>query len=128
MSEPIDRIEAALRQIEKHARAARDALAELRRSPPAPAIDVAESILTDIEMYLRNAGDSELVYGHVLTLIQQRGRALDIEKRPEPKPAIDVEGLDDALMRVRAHIDDAGNYTGLVYRAEVEQVIRACFK
>ncbi len=95
-----------------------------RRSPPAPAIDVAELVGT-VTSGLKGCGFKEDARQTVE--VEIRGAVERLERRGlvcVPKPAIDVEGLDDALMRVRAHIDDAGNYTGLVYRAEVEQVIR----
>lgn len=60
MSEPIERTDAALRQIENHARAARADLAALRRSPPAPAIDV-EAVVNERDELRQRCDDLALI-------------------------------------------------------------------
>jgi hypothetical protein len=42
----------------------------------------------DVAAYLHEAGDSELVFSHVLTLLQQRGFALNVARESAPGVAL----------------------------------------
>ena len=71
-------------------------------------------VVRNVENYLENAGDSELVFSHILTMLQQDGFAQRAEKPAPVRDAAESVGsaLDDILCaEAGARIEGAGSMT-----------------
>lgn len=69
----------------------------------------------DVEMYLREAGNSELVYSHVLSILQSHGFGVGVA-RDKIRPPIDPRAI-------VAHLQGVAH--GMVYGGDVHRLERA---